>query len=275
MDWYYANNGQQSGPVSEIQLDELVRSGGITPSTLVWRHGMTNWQPYSAARPAAQVPPPSPATTSAPPIIGDRVCVECQRAFSLSDVLRYENVYVCAACKPMFFQKLREGIMPGTHVWRSGKFLVMNKDAELPPQCVKCNAPGHGKKLKRRLFWHTPWIYVLIPAGLLLYAIVATIIGKRAQIQISLCQEHRRIRTRDLLVTWLLILACLGSFSYAIVASSGWYALGGFALLFIAAIYGHVRTAMVTPKRIDDKFVWLKGVSPEYLAPLPEFPERR
>ena len=275
MDWYYAKNGQQSGPISETQLDELACGGGIAPTTLVWRQGMKNWQPYNVVRPAEQIPPPAAATGSVPPIIGDRVCVECQRAFGLGDVLRYQNVYVCAACKPLFFQKLKEGIMPGTHVWRSTKFLVMNKDAELPHQCVKCNAPGHGGKLKRRLFWHPPWIYVLIPAGLLVYAIVATVIGKRAQIQISLCQKHWRIRTRDVLITWLLVLACLAAFAYAIIASSLWYALSGLVLLFVAAIYGHVRTTMVTPKRIDDKLVWLRGVAPAFLDPFPEFTGRR
>jgi hypothetical protein len=270
MDWYYASNGQQSGPVSEAQLDELARTGGIAPTTLVWRQGMTNWQPYTAARPAAQRLPPPPFNSGVP-APDQRVCVECGRIFSANDVLRYENVYVCGACKPMFFQKLREGITPGTHVWRSGKFLVMNKDAELPHLCVKCNAPGHGRKLKRRLFWHNPWIYLLIPAGLLIYAVIATVIGKRAQIEVSLCQKHWRIRLRDLFITWLLIVGCLGAFAYAIVESNFWHMFGGLGLLFMGAIYGHIRTTMVTPKRIDNKLVWLKGVSADYLAQFPEF----
>src|SRR5213596_1665149 len=122
MDWYYAINGQQSGPVSEAQLDEIARTGGITSTTLVWRQGMANWQPYSVARPA---PPPPPPIGPGLPAPDQRGCVECGLTFAANEVLRYENVYVCAACKPMFFQKLREGITPGTHVWRSGKFLVM------------------------------------------------------------------------------------------------------------------------------------------------------
>ena len=273
MDWYFANNGQQSGPISEAQLDELASNGGINSNTLVWRQGMTSWQPYRTARPKAEAPPP-PAG-AAPPVIDVRTCVECHRTFGTSDVLRYEGVYVCAACKPTFFQKLREGITPGTHVWRSGKFLVLHKDAELPPQCVKCNGPGHGKKLRRKLFWHTPWIYILIPAGLLVYAIVATIIGKRAQIQISLCETHARIRKRDLIVTWIIVLACLGSLFYAIAESSLAYLLGGLGLLVIGAIYGIVRTTMVTPKRIDDKLVWLRGAAPAYLDQFPEFTGQR
>ena len=273
MDWYYANNGQQSGPVSETQLDELSQSGTITPTTLVWRQGLTSWQPFSIARPGASASPLA-SLSRLPPVIDQNRCAECQRAFTANDLLRYENVYVCAECKPTFFQKVREGITPGLQIWRSEKFLVLRKDTALPPRCVKCNAPQHGNKIKRRLFWHPPWIYILIPAGLLVYAIVATVIGKRAIVDVGLCVEHRRLRMRDLFVTWFLILLCLSAFGYAIVASNGWWALVGLGLLFAAAIYGAIRTTIVGPKRIDDNFAWLKGVGPEFLALFPEFPHR-
>ena len=39
MEWYYAVSGQQAGPVSEAQLQELQRAGTINTSTLVWRDG--------------------------------------------------------------------------------------------------------------------------------------------------------------------------------------------------------------------------------------------
>ena len=272
MNWYYANNGQQSGPVSETQLDELAQSGTITPATLVWRHGLANWQPYNDARRPETLPSASPRFL--PPIIEQQRCVECQRGFSTNDLLRYENVHVCAECKPTFFQKVREGITPGLQIWRSEKFLVLRKDTVLPPRCVKCNAPQHGAKIKRKLFWHPSWIYLLILPGLLIYAVVATVIGKRANIEIPLCLDHRRIRKRDLLITWLLIVFCLAAFGYAIVDSSGTFAFVGLGLLFGAAIYGGLRTTIVGPKRIDDHFVWLKGVGPEFLAPFPEFPHR-
>jgi hypothetical protein len=45
MDWFYAKNGQQSGPVEKEQLDELFRSGQITSSDLVWNASMSDWAP--------------------------------------------------------------------------------------------------------------------------------------------------------------------------------------------------------------------------------------
>ncbi|HEY1172143.1 MAG TPA: DUF975 family protein [Verrucomicrobiae bacterium] len=46
MDWYYAVDKQQKGPVNEEQLAELLRQGVIQGTTLVWHQGMSNWQPY-------------------------------------------------------------------------------------------------------------------------------------------------------------------------------------------------------------------------------------
>ena len=39
MNWFYADNGQQRGPVSEAEFDALVASGSIQPATLVAPHG--------------------------------------------------------------------------------------------------------------------------------------------------------------------------------------------------------------------------------------------
>jgi hypothetical protein len=60
--WYYTQNGQQAGPLDEAQLKGLMASGQISPSDMVWRDGMTAWQPATAvpelsAAAAAQVPP--------------------------------------------------------------------------------------------------------------------------------------------------------------------------------------------------------------------------
>ena len=46
MTWYYAVGSQQQGPVSEDQLQVLIKDGVVTGDTLVWREGMANWQPY-------------------------------------------------------------------------------------------------------------------------------------------------------------------------------------------------------------------------------------
>lgn len=53
MNWYYVENGQQKGPVTQDQLDELARQGTIKADSLVWTDGKANWLPYSQARPGS------------------------------------------------------------------------------------------------------------------------------------------------------------------------------------------------------------------------------
>ena len=43
--WYYANEGQQLGPVSIADLKKLVAISQVLPETLIWREGMSAWLP--------------------------------------------------------------------------------------------------------------------------------------------------------------------------------------------------------------------------------------
>ena len=45
-DWFYACGGQQCGPISFEQLQDLARSGGLDPAKdLVWTGTMKDWTP--------------------------------------------------------------------------------------------------------------------------------------------------------------------------------------------------------------------------------------
>ncbi len=67
MNWYYAHEGQQQGPVSEEQLANLVRLGVIGSSNLVWRDGLADWGPLGTHAPHL-LPPPPPANPPAVPV---------------------------------------------------------------------------------------------------------------------------------------------------------------------------------------------------------------
>lgn len=113
MNWYYAERGQQSGPVTEEQLSELLRAGTITLETLVWRDGLPGWAPYREVlgTPAA----PAPTGPIDPPSGPEAVCSQCGKMFPLNDTIRYGDARVCASCKPVFLQKLREGAAVNSH----------------------------------------------------------------------------------------------------------------------------------------------------------------
>lgn len=67
-EWHYSKEGQQHGPVSASVLKNLVKSGDLLPTDLIWKEGMAEWKPASnvkglfSATPAAESPKASPAS---------------------------------------------------------------------------------------------------------------------------------------------------------------------------------------------------------------------
>ncbi len=118
MNWYYSENDGQAGPVTQPEFDALVRSGKISPDTQVWHDGMPAWSRYGdvAATPplAAAAPLGTTARIPAASLAAGAThrCAECGNTFPESDMIAFENSWVCAACKPVFVQKLKEGITP-------------------------------------------------------------------------------------------------------------------------------------------------------------------
>ena len=107
--WYYIENERQRGPVMEADLATLRRDGKIDGATMVWREGMADWLPLAEVQPAAGGSSPG----SVPPTLGAATaqvaCSQCGGLFPASEVIRYGNAAVCANCKPLFIQKLKEG----------------------------------------------------------------------------------------------------------------------------------------------------------------------
>jgi uncharacterized RDD family membrane protein YckC len=48
MEWFYAKNNQQLGPVTLDVLTAMFHRGELQPTDLVWRDGMPNWIPASS-----------------------------------------------------------------------------------------------------------------------------------------------------------------------------------------------------------------------------------
>lgn len=101
-EWFYLREGIQSGPFPQVQFDELTRSGTVKPATPVWTTGLTTWVPFAA------LPPTLPAADSATLV----ACSYCARLYSSEDVIQFANRTLCAACKPIYLQQLKEGVAP-------------------------------------------------------------------------------------------------------------------------------------------------------------------
>lgn len=106
MNWFYAHEGKQLGPITEEEFQRLRASGVIAAGTLVWREGMANWQPLGElTAPTVQTPPPV-----SNPGAAALVCSGCGQAFPADEVVRLGDGFVCASCKPVALQRLREGV---------------------------------------------------------------------------------------------------------------------------------------------------------------------
>jgi uncharacterized RDD family membrane protein YckC len=116
---------------------ELARQGKISSGTMVWNEIIAEWRPYGAstdipAGTSSQIGPPAnqqdnPAlnTGSSSQLVSDAptdsfapsgpesYCSQCFRKFPNEDLIHYGDMTVCAECKPLFFQKLREGSSVG------------------------------------------------------------------------------------------------------------------------------------------------------------------
>jgi hypothetical protein len=162
----------------------------------------------------------------------------------------------------------------GGGIWRDGKTLVMQKTARLPDYCIKCGVPANGAHLRKKMSWHHPALALLVLAGILIYLIVALVVRKSATIDISLCEDHLRKHRTAVIVSWLIFLAGVAFMALAIAKESGGSALFGLLLLFASAISAATWAKVVTVKKIDDYFVWLRGSDESFFAMLPSVNKR-
>lgn len=113
MDWYYGRGSERVGPVTETEFETLVREGTIVPETYVWHEGMAQWQRHG------ELPSAGAGSAAIPGAAGGSyICSECGNLFPADEMVQYQDSWVCAACKPVFFQRLKEGVaLPGTMVY--------------------------------------------------------------------------------------------------------------------------------------------------------------
>lgn len=165
-------------------------------------------------------------------------------------------------------------------VWRDGKQLVMKIGATLPYRCVKTNGEAE-LLLRRKLSWHHPVLFLSLCGGLLIYVILALLLRKTADVQIPICHRIKQRRLIAMLVGWVFGLSGLGIIFGAVVLSEndpqfqpyvGFVIIGGILFSLISIIVCTMLANIVSPSRITDKHVWLKGVHRDYLDELPEWP---
>lgn len=101
--WYYSNNGDRSGPVSQFAIRSLYEQRAIAPDTLVWQEGMETWQPLHATTLAGflKVPLPGGDTWETCAFSGDR--------YRQSEMVQVEGLWIGNDRKDEAVELLKQG----------------------------------------------------------------------------------------------------------------------------------------------------------------------
>ncbi|UCG07233.1 MAG: RDD family protein [Desulfobacterales bacterium] len=108
MEIYYAEGNKKVGPIGKAELQTLIKAKKVTPKTLVWQPGMDNWKELGVFVRSRSGNTDQTKTPSTP--VKRSVCSECGKTLSQDEMIRFQDSWVCGACKPLFIQKIKEGV---------------------------------------------------------------------------------------------------------------------------------------------------------------------
>lgn len=100
--WYFLAAGTQAGPISQAKFAEMLQAGVVTKQTPVWTEGLSTWVTYGAI----------PADLPDAGLGSFQTCSSCGRLFSTDNLLDFQSHRVCTECKPVYLQRLKEGLPP-------------------------------------------------------------------------------------------------------------------------------------------------------------------
>jgi uncharacterized RDD family membrane protein YckC len=111
MNLYYADGERQVGPIGKNELQSLIKAKKVNSQTLVWQPGMEKWEQLGLfVRRKTQGDSRPIQSTAAVMTSRQSLCSECGRAFAEDNMIRFADTWVCATCKPILVQKIKEGV---------------------------------------------------------------------------------------------------------------------------------------------------------------------
>jgi hypothetical protein len=162
-------------------------------------------------------------------------------------------------------------------MWRDKTLLVVKIGEPFADRCVKTNRPAHGRRLQQvaergsaiTLLFHL-WSPI---AGFL----IGSSLTRSIAFAVGLGDEAYRRRNRALWTAAAITAVSLAVAGYGVtLIGQGGLDIWVLPLAVLATLgglaYGLNASTLLTAKRITDEYVWLRGVHPDFLAELPEWP---
>ncbi len=137
---------------------------------------------------------------------------------------------------------------------REGKWVVVEAGADLPPRCIICNEEVTTPIKSKKVYWHTPWLYLLILINIIVYAVAGLIARKSFPISPGLCEQHAAKRRRR-------ILFFFGAASTSFVAA---VLLLGITDEVVSAVLFILTVLLLVTAGITSRTVYARKITNEY-----------
>jgi hypothetical protein len=160
------------------------------------------------------------------------------------------------------------------HCYRQAERLVIpcGCEHELPAEvCVKCGQPAV-RQLQRTFAWHHPYLFVIIPFGVLVYVIVAIIVSRKMKLRVGVCAGHLAACRTWLALSVVLFAAVAGVIvAFAAGAMKELIAWACGILAFAGAVAAELKSrwALLRPLRIGDDQGEFTGAGEQVLSRFP------
>jgi hypothetical protein len=151
---------------------------------------------------------------------------------------------------------------------REGKWVVVKTGSDLPPRCIICNAAVTTPIKRKTVYWHSPWLYLLILLNILVYVIVGLIFRKTFKVSAGLCKLHAAKRKKRILT-----FSGIGVASFVVAVLLFSREIAGVAIVFfvlalILLLFAAIVARTVYPREITKEYARLGGCKEPFLASL-------
>jgi len=119
-----------------------------------------------------------------------------------------------------------------------------------------------------KLYWHSPWLYLLVPINVLVYLIVGLIARRTVSVSPGLCEVHSAKRRRRLFLFLGLGAGTCVLATGLLLGERSDLALCVFALAILLLLVGMLSLRKVYAKKITKEYARLGGCGEPFLASL-------
>jgi peptidoglycan/LPS O-acetylase OafA/YrhL len=160
-----------------------------------------------------------------------------------------------------------------SQVWAAAPYVLVRRYGDLRGRCAWCGAPTTGS-MRLDVSALGPLWQILFVFGPVPDLPFAWFVEKRAELDVGLCDRHRRRRRRARQVGWgsVAMGAALMALAFVPSRESNWPVVlfpGALLLVIVGMLVAALGTRGPTGQMADSRGVWVRGIASEVVFDLP------